>query len=256
MNLGSIFLFFFFSALFYPVKNSSILHRTCCFDCWIIVLNWILTASMASEHSSLFIVPKWIWSIQLLFQSMLLPLVMRILSALCHPAWNHRCNRRAFLIIHCVSPLLPVSHATLHLAQMHANTVPAREKQVFKLYLKKKTSVTQVSCVVLHLWEGLPNPKLVVKSCLHKSEVMFFFVEQELGQTYSIIESVIQQQGKERISHWNEVEVLSQEHETKAWILIVPPLTSFPDLMPQPVFPCKMSHRGTVNTSTLCGGTC
>lgn len=61
---------------------------------------------------------------------------------------------------------------------MDANTVSAREKRVFKLYLKKtkKTSVTQVGCVVLCLWDDLSNPKLVVKSCLHKSEVMFFFL--------------------------------------------------------------------------------
>lgn len=77
---------------------------------------------------------------------------------------------------------------------MDANTVSAREKRVFKLYLKKtkKTSVTQVGCVVLCLWDDLSNPKLVVKSCLHKSEVMVFFsffVVQEPSQACSIIET-------------------------------------------------------------------
>lgn len=40
--------------------------------------------------------------------------------------------------------------------------------------VSKKTRVPQVSCVVPGRWEGLCNPELVVKSCLSKSEVMFF----------------------------------------------------------------------------------
>lgn len=97
-------------------------------------------------------------------------------------------TQHAFLISP-VSPFLAVSNYIKH---KYVQTLFLLLRNQFSRYMKK-TSVTQVSCVVLYLWEGLLNPQLVVKSCLHKSEVVLFFfvffVEQEPGQTYSIIET-------------------------------------------------------------------
>lgn len=109
---------------------------------------------------------------------------------------NHSLNLRCILFVSSPPPPPQLSlssavpHAKLHPPQMHANTVPVAEEPIFQV-ISKETSVPQVSCVVLGWWEGLCNPELVVKSCLSKSEVMFFFffAEQEPGQTFSIIKS-------------------------------------------------------------------
>lgn len=65
-----------------------------------------------------------------------------------------------------------VAHEKRHRPQSHADTVPAETN--FQL-VSKETREPQVSCVVPGQWESLCNPKLVVESCLSKSEVMFFF---------------------------------------------------------------------------------
>lgn len=71
------------------------------------------------------------------------------------------CNHFLFTQL---SLLLTVSCATLHLAQMHANTVSAREEWVFKLYLKNKCDSSEL-CVRIIPSLLSNHVSLKVKSC-------------------------------------------------------------------------------------------
>lgn len=81
-----------------------------------------------------------------------------------------------------------------------------------------------------------------------------FFVEHELVQTYSIIES---RENSERGNvlatemRWKQTNMLSQSRTwDKSVVPNLPPaLKISSDLMAQSVFPFKMSHQGTINTS-------
>lgn len=120
-----------------------ILWVTCSFNFWIILLSWIVTSSLLAGLRSLLFVYCSQMNRTHLFQSAFSPPVMRILPARCNTVLGTTgVTRHAFLVSpHTLSlslPFLAVSHAKLHPAQMHANTVPATEKPIFKLYLKKQ----------------------------------------------------------------------------------------------------------------------
>lgn len=192
---------------------------------------WILTASLASEHFCLFIVPKWIRFIQLLFQSTLFPLVMRVLSALRHSIWK----TAAVTVLHFLfapSPHSYLFHMQNYIRHKCMQTLLLLERNKFSSYiLKKKTSVTQVSCVVLRLWEGLSNPKLVVKSCLHKSEVMFFLWSKNSARRIQLLKAG-ENSKKENVlateMRWKQTNMLRQSGTRDKSLdpHLPPPLTS------------------------------
>lgn len=171
---------------FPPVKNVSLLYLTCfkCLD----NLAKLNPDSLPGTGALVFVYCFRVNQIH----SALIPIHVSPLqscaSSRLHAAQlgNRRCNPDVHFLLapppislfFFSLPLLPVSHAKLHLAQMHANTVPAAEERISKLHKKKNKKTKQVrlkrAVLFLRLWEGPSYPELVVKSCLHKSEVMFF----------------------------------------------------------------------------------
>lgn len=137
---------------------------------------------------------------------------------------------------------------------MHAKTVPAAEEPIFRV-ISKETSVPEVSCVVLGWWEGLCNPELVVKSCLSKSEVMFFFLwSKSLARLFQLLRAGENSKKGNVLAaemRWKPTNMLSQSGTQDKSLVpnLLPPLTSAADLMAQSVVLFKMSYQGTLATS-------
>lgn len=117
------------------------------------------TSSVTSDHRDL-------------FQTVFFDAVFCLYSAMFeNGSFNLSC---IFFFVSNPLLFLAVPHVKLHHPQLHADTVPAAQKPIFKLYLKKQECLKRV-VLFPGRWDGLCNPELVVNSCLSKSEVMFFF---------------------------------------------------------------------------------
>ena len=204
------------SLVFFPMSKMCLSRTWHVSNVWIILQNWILTAFPTTGALA------FVYCFRLnQIHSALIPIHVSALqscaSSRLHAAQlgNHRRNPDVHFLwapppLSLSLPLLPVSHAKLHPAQMHANTVPVAEERISKLHKKKKkkknkTSVTQASCVVSTLVGGsFQIPSLLsnhvsikVKSCFFFC--FFFFVEQGRGQTCSIIEGLEKNSTRENV---------------------------------------------------------
>lgn len=110
--------------------------------------------------------------IRALCYSRFFPLVMCILTpSLCHSVSPKRAGVTDVHFLFTPALTVPVSHAKLHLAQMHENIVSATEKWVFGIYLKTqvwlKWAVLFCACGRVHLIPGLlsNHVSIKVKSC-------------------------------------------------------------------------------------------
>lgn len=151
------------------------------FDWWIILLNGIKQArwpqiillvyrSQKDLNRSSFIPARFFSPSQ----------VICIPAGLCSLFEKHSLNLRCILFVSsppsAPPPLcLQLFHMQNYVLRKCMQTLFPQQRSQFFQVISKETSVPQVSCVVLGWWEGLCNPELVVKSCLSKSEVMFFF---------------------------------------------------------------------------------
>ena len=212
------------SLVFFPMSKMCLSRTWHVSNVWIILQNWILTAFPTTGALA------FVYCFRLnQIHSALIPIHVSALqscaSSRLHAAQlgNHRRNPDVHFLwapppLSPSLPLLPVSHAKLHPAQMHANTVPVAEERISKLHKKKKKKKKQNKCDSSELCcfyacgRVLPNPKLVVKSCLHKSEVMFFFWffffcgARTRPDVFNYWRAGEKQYKRERISHRNELE--------------------------------------------------